>query len=297
MECLRHIGNVTERDLDILEFLLDGQCATTFQLERRFFSRQSQSRRLCQRVIARLRDKQLIWQAHQPTQHGQGSLPRLNYLDSKGYEVLAWFRGRHQGKAPKKRIAYKPVFLAHRLAVNDARITLELAADRLPRVRMARWVDEQRFRSDDFRDYVKIRAASGRQVGVPFLPDGVFVVEAQQVRDGESVVVRYHCVLEVDRGTESAAKWRDKVAAYTQYLYEGGWTRRFGTEDMRVFTVTPSELRTATLLRATTDIQGRNRFLYAGEDEMTVETALTGAIWRSAGDRHLRRMVPDEGGA
>jgi hypothetical protein len=102
--------------------------------------------------------------------------------------------------------------------------------------------------------------------------------------------------LELDRARSSLKRFRQKVAAYLEYINSGAYERRYGTKKLRILTVTTSK-RTdhlKQLLAATQAAGGKKRFWFAMLHEITPETVFHAPIWHVAGELQPRCLFDRE---
>src|SRR6185436_8751873 len=95
------------------------------------------------------------------------------------------------------------------------------------------WVGERDLKAD--YDRVSIRTSSGKQQPVSLIPDGYFVLKTPK---GNT-----HIFLELDRGTTTSKRFRQKIVAYRTYHQSGAYERRYHARNYRMITVTTSERR------------------------------------------------------
>lgn len=166
------------------------------------------------------------------------------------------------------------MFLEHSLAINDVRIAVTLACERQGWT-VQTWLTESEIKAD----YDRVRVP-GRRQPVALVPDGYVCIAVPE----RGVT---HCFLELDRGTMTTARFRDKVAAYVAYYRGGAYARRFNAQGFRVLTVVDGvgTGRVASLTATTATVPGRGRrFWFAHRDQVSATSVLTEAIWSVAGD-------------
>jgi hypothetical protein len=170
--------------------------------------------------------------------------------------------------------AKKPsyIFMEHTLGLSEVRLAVELSC-RDNGLTMKVWRDEKAIKAD--YDRVKV----GRE-WVAVLPDAYFTV---QVPRGT-----LHFFVEFDRGTEGLKVFRKKVAAYLDYFRSGKCRTRFGTDRIRVLTVTEGgatrlgKTRIGNLKTTAEDQKARSRFWFSTLPQVVSEDMLTAPIWQVA---------------
>lgn len=279
---------VTDRDLRILGMVEAFRFASGDQIERLIFTEGEKGDKKKTRAAARLRlmfDNGLLgrvrWPFHAIT------FPMIYYLEKQGADYLALKRGveREQIRPITKRekrptISRSLLFLAHTLAINEFRIDTMLAAMRSG-WELDTWLNEY----DLGREHAEIEF-NGRRRRQAVQPDGYFVVKANDSQP--------HFFLEMDMETTPSRRWAPKVLGLYEYRYRGKYSERFGTKNLRVLCVTPSESRKRRLIEWTEEVIPSNwerLFWFTTQDEVTVESVLTSPIWQVVGEHRERRQA------
>ncbi|MCC7537464.1 MAG: replication-relaxation family protein [Deltaproteobacteria bacterium] len=127
--------------------------------------------------------------------------------------------------------------LAHELARNDLGVALH-ALDRTGALRLLRWETAR----------TKLAASvqlveRGRLTRIPLVADALAVVAATDHKPDALLV-------EIDRGTVSVARMRQKYRGYVAWWRGGGPERRFGLRSLRVVTLAPTASRLERLREA-----------------------------------------------
>ena len=104
-------------------------------------------------------------------------------------------------------------------------------------------------------------------------------------------------LVEIDEGTVSAKRMREKFHGYYRWWLEGGPLRRFGFQSLRVLTLANTRTRVErlrTLAREATEDRAPGLFWFGHLDDVSVETPerLLGLVFRTAGDEALRTLLP-----
>ena len=213
-----------------------------------------------------------------PVEDGQGSSQYLYMLASRGAQLVADRLGVDLAEIGWKRSQNhaSSLFLDHTLMVNDVRIAVELAARRQGD-RVQRWITEDELKRSP--DRVQIEPERGRSRRVALVPDAYFCLAFGQRRA--------HFFLEADRATVPNRRWAQKVLAYLAYLRSGAYARRYGTDCLRVLTVTTSEKRMRNLMRTTqtacADRNGVRLFWFTWLERATPKTILQAPLWHVPG--------------
>lgn len=257
---------LTSRDVKVIKAVNDFRVMRQDQVERLFFPSRSTAQ-------VRLR---LLWEhgflkRTFPNVIGSVQNSTIYYLvDRRGVELLRNEFGysdqelRYTGrKEPSDR------FLLHTLGLSEIRLAVELSckANNFP---LKTWHDEQVYKAD----YDKV------QVGKRFVavvPDAYFVVE---VPGG---VLRFF--LEFDRGPEKLSFIKKKMAAYVAYFRSGKCEARYGSNLIRVLTVTEGGItrsgrkRLANIQSITEKLGGLAWFWFARLEEISKKDFFTTPFW------------------
>jgi DNA-binding MarR family transcriptional regulator len=266
---------LTERDRAIIEAVHLYRVLRQDQIQTLFFGTKSAA----QRALARLYDHGFLERKFTPVLYGRS--PTLYVLDKRGAELLRAERGYEDLVWYPSSKDLKTDFLEHTTAINDFRISIVVAAYRQG-LELITWASETQMKAD----YARV-AISGAQRPVSLVPDSYFVINTP--------LGRAHFFLELDRGTETLERFKQKAKAYVAYHASGGYEKRYGTKSLRVLCVVNSEGRLANLANAvkqvTDVVGGRRRFWFALASSITPETALTASIWYIAGEQQPRALL------
>ena len=259
---------LTENDRAIVRLVYDYRILSQRQLEQLL----GKSRGTVQEKLIRLFHHQFLDRIFMPVVPGIGRSPTLYVLDKQGIALL-----RHEGiedfsGLPSKRGS--SFFFEHTLAINDVRIAMSRACQERG-WRVAEWRDENAMKAD--YDRVRTRTRSGRTLDIPILPDSYFVIEIPD--RGVS-----HFFLELDRGTMTQERFRQKLVGYVAYHKVGGYERRFKSAGLRVLTVTDKPGRFPKLVESARSVEGiGRRFWFAQLEAVTASSVLTEPVWTVAG--------------
>lgn len=269
---------LTKRDREIITAVYAYKILASPQIEALFFPSQPgkiHSRRsACQRRLQLLFHHAYLDRLFIPLVVGQGRTPFIYTLGAKGAALVATKMGldagviRRQPKANKK----GSLFLEHTSAINDVRVMGECLT-RSSQWRLTHWLDDATFRQEDYQDKVPFRS-QGMRIRRHY-PDGYFILQSA---DG---LKKAHFFLEMDLGTMSNARWREKVQAYIQFRESGRAAQHYGTNKFRLLAVTTSERRLTNLKKTTEKAGGTHNFWFTTKDQIDIERPdnLLNPIW------------------
>ena len=269
---------LTQRDCDVIRAVNDYRAVTTEQLEALFFG----SRSTAQYRLSRLFQHEFLDRNFLSVVSGAPGSSRVIYtVGKRGVGVLVEHFGyeRNQVRLPKRGTLGWHL-IEHLLKVNDLRVMVTLAA-RAQHWTLETWLDETVFRAKP--DYVTVKDKVGRSRREPVFPDGYFVLHTPRGK------ARFF--LEVDRGTELLSKFAPQIAVYETYVASGQYQERFQAKSLRILVVTTSERRLRSLMRATEQAGGNQKYWFTTFERTTTETIFTGAIWQRLGSESLLPLV------
>lgn len=169
-------------------------------------------------------------------------------------------------------------YLRHQLAINDVYVAIALDVDRIG-WRLERWVDDRILRQVHTERVLE--PVSGLEVAV--VPDAFFILSGHE----GSPILQFF--LELDRATMTVTastrrtrSWQDKIRAYQVYFDSPLVTQRYGTDRIRVLTVTSGPDRKEHLRRATEEVGGRRRYWFTHASALKSPEMLTQSIWSVA---------------
>ncbi len=259
---------LTERDVDILEAVHQYRVLRQDQIQTLFFG----TKAAAQRVLVRLYDHGFLERKFLPVLYGRS--PTLYVLDKRGADVLRSERGYEDLIWYSSNKDLKTDFIEHTTAINDFRLSVVVSA-RKQGLELITWASESQLKSD----YDRVRIGNGKRP-VSLIPDSYFAVSTP--------AGKAHFFVEIDRGTETLDRFRQKVRAYVAYYESGGYEKRYGTRSIRILTVATGEGRLANLRAATAQVTGetggRRRFWFALASNLTPETVLTAPVWLIAAE-------------
>jgi len=136
----------------------------------------------------------------------------------------------------------------HTLAVSEFYVNTVLAIRRNPEAKLVFWKRESKELQDRTSD------PQGKRKYLTVNPDGFFCIQMGECKA--------HFFLEVDLGTATLGRFKDKAVAYRQYWKTGQFTEKYGCKGFRVITVAESPRRLQGLERVTREAGGRNMFVF-----------------------------------
>ena len=269
-----------ERDIEILKAVHEFRIVRGDQLQALFFGSQSTA----SYRLSRLYQHGFLDRHFLPTLGGIASSPALYTLGKRGADVLRRVLdcGPKDIRKPPNNQELSPLFLEHLLQINDFRVAVTVAA-REQGYTLETWLDDFQLKAD--YDRVVIHTPQGRKRTVSLIPDGYGVLQVPQGRA---------CFfLELDRGTMTRARFRDKVLAYQAYIASGQYEKRYDTRSLRVLTVTSGPKRLENLREEAEQARGGRGFWFTMVEQITPETVLSKPIWSPAERSDLATLIPN----
>src|SRR5258708_6138410 len=219
------------------------------------------SKNVAQRILQRLYQHKFLHRLFLPVI--KGSPKTLYVLDIEGAELLAAEFGYHDLKWYPTSRDLKPLFIDHMSSINDVRIAITLAAQKLG-YNIETWLTENELKAD--YDYVSIPTQRGYK-RVSVIPDSYFILDTPY---GNA-----HCLLELDRGTESIEKFQQKVRAYLAYWNNGAYRKRYNTISFQILTVTTGKERLKHLKATTEKLTDTNWLWFGLLSELNADNVLS----------------------
>jgi hypothetical protein len=232
---------LTRRDVALLEDLWRYRALTTGQLEvlRSADAREELrfvSRLPLQRRLQRLYHHEYVNRVARPI--ASGSLEPVYVLDREGARQIAMLHGDAKTRTTSQ--LPRDAALDHLLAVNQFRLSLEVAGSRQIGLEPVTWKA-----GADVAFTVQLSERGERRERARFIPDGYCVLRTPRGR--------FPYFVEVDRATETANVIARKCQGYYEYWRSGGFASDFGVTiqvGFRVLFVAPTEKRSETILAA-----------------------------------------------
>lgn len=270
------------RDVDIVATVHRLRVLSTEQIAQLFFPTTDYGvSTACRARLRRLASEGLLERAEQEQRKAEGRRPYLHMLTEAGAQLLfdeLVIDPAHLDWRPSYNDVRWP-FLRHQLAINDAYVAFTLGAAAIG-WSVDSWTDDRILR----RTHTERVEVPGIEEPVVVIPDAYFKL----VGPGQSPIM--HFFLEIDRATMTVAaeshlvkSWQDKIKAYQEYYSEGHVAARYGTEKVRVLTVTTGSTRLAHLKAATEHLGARSRYWFATTPDVKAASVLRGIVWQRAG--------------
>ena len=257
---------LTERDAQVVKAVNDYRIIRQTQIQRLFFS----SKNTAQYRLWLLWQHRFLKRQFLPVLGGVQTSPILYLLDIRGAELLERDFGYTKETlrySRTKRPSYR--FLEHTLGLSEIRLSVELSC-RDASFALEEWRDEKAVKSG----YDTIRL--GRKYGA-VLPDAYFVISVP--------AGKLHFFLEYDRGPESLTFFKKKISIYWTYFQSGMCKSRYGTNRIRVLTVTEGgptrsgRQRLTNLQKLTKQIGAHTWFWFTSLEQLVYEDFFTASIW------------------
>lgn len=269
------------RDIDIIEAVYRFRVLSQAQIATLFFGSASTA----QYRLEKLYDHRFLERRFLPVALGEGRSPTLYILDRRGAETLRSERGYDEIRWFGTSKNLSADFLAHSIAVNDVMVLVSLACRRHG-YRLEQWQGENEVKAD--YDRVTVPSAAGREQ-MPVVPDSFLTILAYERR--------YPFFLELDRGTMTLARFKNKVRAYLAYYKSGAYEKRYGLRSIRLLTVVASRgqgggaRRLQNLKTATEELTKERWFWFASLSELTASNVLTAPVWYQATEQDMRTLI------
>jgi DNA-binding HxlR family transcriptional regulator len=265
---------LTVRDRQVIRAVYEYGLLRRSQIQALFFSGQNTANRRLQNLFQHGFLKRHL----PPVQLGEGRSQAIYSLDERGADLIAIEQGVDRAAVRWKRKDNQAnfLFLNHTLSINDFRIAITLAAKQLGH-RIMRWLDEREIKALGER----VPVAEKRRGYLPVAPDAFFEYDFGDRQAG--------FFAEVDMGTMSNKRFKDKVRAYILYKTEGYYEEKFGISSLRVLTVAPSYRRLKNLKRTTEQAQGRSLFWFTTFAALSAEEILQ-PRWYVAGQEGTSKL-------
>jgi Replication-relaxation len=283
---------LTPRDRLIIQAVYEYRALTAPQIAALFFTssegEEGEVNTRCKHRLRMLYQHGYLFRQEQPSRLSEGRKPLVYFLDKQGAAVLNEMLETPVKWEPKDN-QVSPLFLQHLLDTNAVRLAITLATKQRG-WSLEKWLDDKTLKSRQMKDRVILKGPQGGTQRASVVPDGYFVLEA-----GEFL---YHHFLEMDRRTVTgeATRWgqRDwgrKVRAYLEYYRSGQYEKRYGTQSLRLLTVTTGERRLAHLKAITAKAGGNKRFWFTTFDLATAANILTEPIWQVVDEGAPQRLI------
>jgi len=248
-----------ERDREIILAVYGNRFLRRDQIERLFFTTTS----ACNQRLIGLYQNHLLDRLYLPVDIG--SSQAVYALDKLGAHVVA-----HHHRVPHTRINWKRrhnkveyFFLEHTVMVSEVHVALELALREKSDAELLSW------RREAFLAKERLVDPDDCDMKLIVASDAFFGLET---KEGKSFFF-----VEVDMGTETLERFRQKLVAYRHYWKSGAYQERYSHKNFRVLTVATGSERTNNLIKVAESVGARNMFLFATAEKMSKN--ILGPIW------------------
>ena len=176
----------------------------------------------------------------------------------------------------------KHLFLHHALELSDFRIYLNQALDGHPKVELHRFVGDHELKShlkskkgnDRFRLYQKLTHPVTNQ-DYHFHPDGLFILRGKgNLKDHQRLFF-----IEIDRGTESLDRIRNKVIGYNLFQKSSSFQKFGKFDDFKVLIQTHSDKRARNMREHLVDMHGSELIWITHRSVVNDATIAAEEIW------------------
>lgn len=268
----------TENDRQVIQLIYQYRILSQQQLERLL----NKSRSRVQQIMMRLYHHEYVERLFLPVFITEGRSPTLYILGKRGVAVLRRLGIEDMSGQPSKNLT--PMFLEHTLAINDVRIAIAQACEQHD-WSILTWKGENDLKAA--YDRVILPTKSGKSQSVSVIPDSYFIVYLP----GRGV---YNFFMELDRGSMTLDRFRNKMMAYVAYYKSGKYEQRFRYKGFRVLTVvdTVSPQRVENLVKQTETVPAiGNRFWFAHLPALAADNILTQPVWHKAGSPEKQALI------
>lgn len=280
---------IQERDIQILKALNVYRYMRTGQVKRFAFPECS-SIQSCRRRLKYLFHNEYVGRIQPYIQIGKGQPDTAYFLKEKGADLVRTSFPDEEIHLFRKSHRVKHAFLDHALDLSEFRLNLELALSENEIVELHRFVADFELKKHVDRMNGKKRYRLFNQVEHPLTKE-LFTVypDAMIILKGKGALTEHQKLyfLEIDRGTMSLERIKQKVTGYFLYRQMGKVAKtshlsfkKFGKFDsFRVLMVTNSEKRMLNIRKKLEGIQGENLVWAGCLDMVTSESILYGDVF------------------
>lgn len=185
--------------------------------------------------------------------------------------------------------------LAHDVAVDDFRITVEKAAESWPSLTLESWLSEGEFLTDtdtiEFTYSNRVGKKIKKRRGIR--PDGFFIL-LDHLRQIKGSPARGRFLLELDNSTHPLDRFgKEKAIAGLAYIRSQAYKNRFGYNSGRWLVVCVSKQRMLNLKNQTEKVLGRgaSNFYFTTLQLAQSDTVLNAPIWLRGGTEEREPLV------
>ncbi len=281
---------LTERDIQIIQAVMNYRVLSTAQIRRLFFGVTSKSSQ-CDRRLKGLYHYGFLERQPQPTLHAGDNKPMLYSLTAKGAQLLREQSSESVSSFRWSRIkgSLRYHYFEHLLGVHDTRIAF-MQACALLGFSMNKWIPEHEIRRAAF--LCQKQAGNDKNVAsLQVIPDGV----CQFSTDNAT----HTLFIEFDQGSETLEKVFAKCQNYLTDHKSGKLAEQYQAETLRVLFVTTTAKRRKNILKKLQTLESNQHFAVTHRELVTAENVLTSPIWYQSGVSQpialfrKRSIIPD----
>jgi hypothetical protein len=185
--------------------------------------------------------------------------------------------------------------IAHDVAVNDFRMSVEKSVNNRPSIKMEKWIAEGEFLTDT--DTVKFTYINrnGKSINKKrgIRPDGFFII-LDYLRPIKGSPARARYLLELDNSTHPLDRFgKEKAIAGLAYIRSQAYKNRFNFNSGRWLIVCVSPQRMINLKKQTEKVLNNDAkyFLFTTLDQATPEKIFSAPIWIRGGASTPDRLI------
>ncbi len=185
--------------------------------------------------------------------------------------------------------------LAHDIAINDFRMSIEGATDNWPSLELETWLPEGEFLTDTDTISFNLTHRNGKSIkkrrGIR--PDGFFVL-LDHLRQIKGSPARARFLLELDNSTHPLDRFgKEKALAGLAYIRSPEYKQRFGFNSGRWLVVCVSQARMENLKSQTEKVLGKGatNFFFSTLDRAQPNSVLNAPIWLRGGSDTPETLV------
>jgi len=267
---------LTDRDRRIIEAVYQLRFLTRDQIKKLEFEEGSMT--ACQRRLSLLFHNDYLSAVHKPMQTGYGSSKRVYCLSKRGASLISHLYGEKEAGLAKwssKKNRVEHFFIEHTLAINDVRIAFLKSLKDYELF----WFNEKEVKA--WKEKIDDPEDPGKSIAIT--PDAFFYLLGKEKKA--------YYFLEVDRGTESNRRWKNKIRGYVEYVNSGKYQKRFQTSALRVLTVTTGKDRMANLIKTTKSVDNVYFFLFSTLEGIEGKNIIFDPIWQPADKKGLTSLL------
>lgn len=269
---------ITERDIEFLRALLQYRFLTIEQYQWLFpeASPQKLQTRLRLMYHHKLMDRETL-------KISRTASVLVYSLAEVGARMIAEEEGMSREDVPWQRHMNraKSEFLNHHLAINHVVVSLSSALEQATKQGQVTKFRIIKSTPKGNRITVTMRDADGRRKDASVIPDAVMAVIF--------TAGKYELFfIEVDRGTTSSSRWKEKIAVYREYQRSNKVLEKYQKRGFVLLTATTGDKRIDTLAKATVAIGGQRGYWFTRLDQISPSTCLE-KQWVRASELYQRR--------